>query len=164
MVNLIQKTTRKSDWQIEEEARVARARAGHASFAQSMASQPDSAPAAQPARKAFLSGLGGTTDAPTAQTIALSQKADKLEALPVNAKRACERFDDDTKAFVNLVYSRHKETGEAVSFTASEAGAIMKRDAENARRCVEALVSTGILKASYSAMGSLKGYVPAITN
>lgn len=162
MANLLPSNSRKSADPHAE--RVMRARAGMASFSRSMSEQSTVKADTAPARTAFLSGIGGTTDAPTAKSIALAQKADKLDALPENAKRACQRFDDDTKAFVNLVYQRHAETNEPVSFTYSEAGAVMRRDADNARRCVEALVSTGVLKASYGGMGTLKGYVPALTN
>lgn len=162
MANLLPQTSKKSpDPQTE---RVMRARAGMASFSRAIADQGNVQSDAQPARKAFLSGLGGVTDAPTAKSIALAQKADILDALPANARKASENFDQDTQRFVNMVYQVHKDTGEHVAFTAAQAGTIMKRDAEQARRCVEALVSKGILKPSYSPMGSLKGYVPAITN
>ncbi|MFC6446917.1 hypothetical protein [Shinella zoogloeoides] len=162
MASLIPQTSKKSaDPQTEK---VLRARAGMASFANSIASQASVKAEAAPARKAFISTLDGHTDAPQVQTVTKAQKSDALASLPVSARKTAERFDADTQAFINVVYARHAETGDAIDFTFAEAATVMRCDEESARRRVEALTSIGLLKPAYSPMGSLKGYLPTITN
>ena len=163
MAHLIEQTSRKSDWQIEEEKRVMRAKAGHASFTRSFADMAGNVVETGPrAAAGFVSGLGGASNAPTVERQRTATKADVLSALPVNAKRAAERFDDGTQAFVATVYARHKADGKALTFTATDAGKVMGKDAEAARKSVEALASAGIIRPAYSGMGTLAGYVPAI--
>ncbi len=162
MAHLLQQNTKKSAADPQTE-KVLRARAGMASFANSIASQASVKAEAAPARKAFISTLDGHTDAPQVQAVTKAQKSDALASLPVSARKTAERFDADTQAFVNLVYARHAETGDAIDFTFAEAATAMKCDSETARRRVEALTSIGLLKATYSPMGALKGYTPGVT-
>lgn len=163
MAHLIEQTSRKSDWAMEEEKRVLKAKAGHASFAKSFADMAGNVVETGPrAAAGFVSGLGGATNAPAVERQRSATKADALSALPVNARKAAEPYDDGVKAFVATVYQVHKDTGEHVAFTAAQAGKLMGKDAEAARRSVEALVARGVLKPAYSPMGSLKGYLPAI--
>lgn len=160
MANLIEQTSRKSDWAIQEEERVRKARAGHASFTRSFADLAETEVITGPRAVAFISGIGGSSNAPTVERQRTATKADVLSALPVNAKRAAERFDDGTQAFLANVYARHKADGKAVTFTATDAGKVMGKDAEAARKAVEALASAGLIRPSYNSMGGLAGYVP----
>lgn len=162
MANLIEQTSRKSDWAIQEEERVRKARAGHASFTRSFADLAGNEVITGPRAVAFISGMGGSTNAPEVERQKQARKADALDALPANARKAAEPYDDGVKTFVATVYARHKATGQHLSFTATEAGTIMSKEPEAARRSVEALVSRGILAPTYNSMGGLAGYVPAI--
>lgn len=164
MAHLIEQTSRKSDWQIEEEKRIARAKAGHASFAKSFADLAGNEVITGPRAVAFISGLGGASNAPTVERQRTATKADVLSALPANAKAAAKRYDEGTQKFIAVVYDRHAQTGEHLAFTASEAGAVMGKNAEAARKSVEALVSAGLLAPAYSSMGTLRGYLPGLTN
>ncbi len=162
MANLIEQTSRKSDWAIEEEKRVARAKAGHASFAKSFTDMAGNEVITGPRAVAFISGIGGSSNAPTVAAQKQARKADVLDALPVNARKAAEPFDDGVKAFVATVYSRHKADGKAVTFTATDAGKVMGKDADKARKAVDALASAGIIRPAYNSLGGLAGYVPAM--
>jgi len=162
MANLIEQTSRKSDWAIQEEERVRKARAGHASFTRSFADLAGNEVITGPRAAAFISSLGGASNLPEVAAPKQARKADVLDALPANARKAAEPYDDGVKAFVATVYARHKATGQHLSFTATEAGTIMDKEPEAARRSVEALVSRGILAPAYNSMGGLAGYVPAI--
>lgn len=165
MANLIEKTSRKSDWAVEEEKRVMRAKAGHASFAKSFADMAGNVVETGPrAAAAFVSGMGGSTNAPTVESQRTAQKADVLDALPVNAKALAKRFDDGSQKFIAVVYDRHAQTGEHLAFTATDAGIVMGKTTEAARKSVEALVTAGLLAPAYSSMGTLIGYLPGITN
>ena len=162
MANLIEQTSRKSDWAIKEEERVRKARAGHASFTRSFADLAGNEVITGPKAVAFISSLGGASNMPEVGVQKQARKADTLDALPANARKAAEPYDEGVKAFVATVYARHKATGQHLSFTATEAGTIMGKAPEAARRAVEALVSRGILAPAYNSMGGLAGYVPAI--
>lgn len=161
MANLIQQTSRKStDPQTE---RVIRARAGMASFSRSFADMAGNTVETGPKAAAFVSSLGGASNMPEVTAQRSAEKADVLDALPVNARKAAERFDEGTKAFVSVLYARHAQTQQALSFTASEAARIMGKTTEQARKSVEALASAGIIKPSYQ-LGILSGYAPGILN
>ena len=163
MAHLIEQTSRKSDWAIQEEERVRKARAGHASFTRSFVDMAGNVVETGPrAAAGFISSLGGASNLPEVKAEKQARKADALGALPANARKAAEPYDDGVKAFVATVYARHKATGQHLSFTATEAGKIMDKEPEAARRSVEALVSRGILAPAYNSMGGLAGYVPAI--
>jgi hypothetical protein len=157
MAPLIPQTARKS----ETETAADRARNGQASFARSMASLPKSAPASQPARRAFLSGIGGTSDAPTVAPVATVKKSSVLDALPPAIVSTVKAYDPGIQKFVATIYERHAATGEYVSFTASDAGAVMGLPTDKARKAVDALAANGVIRAHYS-MGALVGYVPAV--
>jgi hypothetical protein len=163
MASLTPQTAQKTEARNAQTERVLRARAGMAAFSQSIAAQSAVKAEAAPARKAFISTLDGHTDAPQVQALAKAQKSDALASLPVSARKTAERFDADTQAFLNVVYARHAETGDAIDFTFAEAATAMRCDQESARRRVEALTSIGLLKPAYSPMGSLKGYTPGVT-
>lgn len=161
MASLLQTNTKKAAVDPLTE-KVMKARAGHAAFDKTMAAQA-AVKSEAPAPRAFLSGLGGTSNAPKLQTVTQARKADALSSLPPAARAKAERFDADTQGFVNLVYQRHQETKEAVAFTFAEAGSVMKCDQESARRRVEALTSNGLLRPAYSSLGTLTGYTPGHT-
>lgn len=161
MSSLIPSIAKKSATDPQTE-RVMRARAGHASFTRSFADMAGNEVITGPRAVAFISGIGGSTNAPNVTAQKQARKADLLDALPVNARKAAERYDDGTKAFVATVYARHKEDGKAVTFTATDAGKIMGKDADKARKAVDALASAGIIRPAYNSMGGLAGYVPAI--
>lgn len=158
-----QKSTKSpADLRIEERRR--NSREGFASFDRSMSAQAAVEKPAAPQPTAFLSGLGGSSNAPTVTATRQARKADLLDALPPKAKLVCERFDTGVQVFLNTLYSRHAATGKPIDFTNDEAGALMGLDGGKARLSVEALVSKGIIKPAYSTLGILLGYVPGITN
>lgn len=162
MADLIPTTSKKTAADPLTE-RVMKARAGHAAFGKTMAAQ-SAVKAEAPAPRSFVSGMGGASNAPAVERQRTAQKASVLDALPVNAKALAKRYDDGVQAFVAKVYDRFAQTGEHLSFTASDAAAIMKKPTEDARRSVEALVSAGLLAPAWSSMGTLKGYLPGLTN
>ncbi|MDX0601807.1 hypothetical protein GOD78_10970 [Sinorhizobium medicae] len=165
MSELIPQTRRKTAAASAAEERVMRARAGHSNFTRSFADMAGNVVETGPrAAAAFVSGLGGMSNAPTVAAQKQAKKADVLDALPANAKALAKRYDDGTQKFVSLVYDRFAQTGEHLSFTASDAGVIMGKPTEAARKSVEALVTAGLLAPSYSSMGTLRGYLPGITN
>jgi hypothetical protein len=161
MSSLIPSTTRKSADPHTE--KVLRARAGMASFSRSFADMAGHTVETGPKAAAFVSALGGASNMPEVERQRSAKKADVLDALPVNARKAAEPFDYGTKAFVAALYARHAQTQDAISFTASEAGVIMGKTTEQARKSVEALASAGIIKPSYR-LGVLAGYAPGILN
>lgn len=165
MANLIPQTTRKTAAASAAEERVLKARAGHASFARSFADMAGNEVITGPrAAAAFVSGMGGSSNAPTVERQRAAQKADSLSALPANSKALAKRFDDGSQKFIAVVYDRHAQTGEHLAFTATDAAAIMGKTTEAARKAVEALVTAGLLAPAYSSLGTVKGYVPGVTN